>query len=66
METIEKEYQMWTYSRLAPITEADRQTIMQLGSDLPFLWKAETTTNAETDRLRRSGTGESILVVLRA
>src|SRR6266700_4972169 len=53
VETVEKEYQMWTYSRLAPITEADRQTIMQLGSDLPFLWQAETTTNADRKQMLR-------------
>src|SRR5207248_1462715 len=47
IEAIEKEYQAWNYSRLAAVTEADRQAIVDLGSDLPTLWQAETTTSAE-------------------
>src|SRR5207237_2056164 len=47
VEAIEKEYQAWSYHRLAPVTEADRQAIMDLGSDLPTLWQVETTTSAE-------------------
>src|SRR5947209_5184 len=35
VEAIEKEYQAWNYRRLAPMTETDRQTIVDLGSDLP-------------------------------
>jgi hypothetical protein len=36
VEAIEKEYQAWNSSRLASVTETDRQAIVDLGSDLPM------------------------------
>jgi DNA invertase Pin-like site-specific DNA recombinase len=53
VEAVEKEYQTWSYSRLAPITEADREAIVELGSDLPALWQAETTTTADRKQMLR-------------
>jgi hypothetical protein len=53
VEAIEKEYQTWSYSRLAPITEADREAIVELGSDLRALWQAETTTSGERKQMLR-------------
>src|SRR5947199_10023507 len=35
------------------VTEADRESIVALGSDLPTLWQAETTTNAERKQMLR-------------
>jgi Recombinase zinc beta ribbon domain len=37
IEAVEKEYQAWRSTRLAPITEVDRASILALGSDLPSL-----------------------------
>jgi hypothetical protein len=53
IETVEKEYQTWKSTRLAPITEADRTTIVALGSDLPALWSAQTTTSADRKQMLR-------------
>src|SRR5258708_39822454 len=53
IEAIQREYQMWCHGRLAPVTEADRQTILELGSDLPALWQANTTTNADRKQMLR-------------
>src|SRR5260370_12821986 len=35
------------------VTDADREVIVALGSDLPTLWQAETTTNAERKQMLR-------------
>jgi hypothetical protein len=53
VEAIEKESQTWSYHRRAPVTEADREAIVALGSDLPSLWQAETTTNADRKQMLR-------------
>ena len=53
IEAVEKEYQAWRSSRLAPITEADRDAIVALGSDLPAIWSAQTTTNADRKQMLR-------------
>ena len=53
IEAIEKEYQAWRSTRLAAITEADRASILALGSDLPALWSAETTTSADRKQMLR-------------
>jgi len=53
VEALEKEYQAWSYTRLAAITEADRAAILALGSDLTSLWQAETTTNVDRKHMLR-------------
>ncbi len=53
IEAVEKEYQAWRSSRLAPITEADRDAIVALGSDLPAIWSAQTTTSADRKQMLR-------------
>jgi hypothetical protein len=53
VEAVEKEYQTWSGTRLAPVTEADRAAIMALGSDLPVLWQADTTTSADRKQMLR-------------
>jgi DNA invertase Pin-like site-specific DNA recombinase len=53
IEAVEKEYQAWRSTRLAPITEADRDAIIALGSDLPAIWSAQTTTSADRKHMLR-------------
>jgi DNA invertase Pin-like site-specific DNA recombinase len=53
IEAVEKEYQAWRSTRLAPITEADRDAIIALGSDLPAIWSAQTTTSADRKQMLR-------------
>jgi hypothetical protein len=53
VETAEKEYHAWKSRRLGTLTQADREAIVALGSDLPALWQAETTTNAERKQMLR-------------
>jgi DNA invertase Pin-like site-specific DNA recombinase len=53
VEALEKEYQRWRHSRLAPVTPADREAILALGTDLPALWNAPTTTAADRKQMIR-------------
>jgi hypothetical protein len=53
VETVEKEYQVWKSSRSGIFTQADREAIVALGSDLPTLWQAPTTTNEERKQMLR-------------
>jgi DNA invertase Pin-like site-specific DNA recombinase len=53
VEAVEKEYQAWSYTRLLALTPADREAIVALGSDLPALWQASTTTSAERKQMLR-------------
>jgi DNA invertase Pin-like site-specific DNA recombinase len=53
VETVEKEYQVWKSSRVGIFTQADREAIVALGSDLPTLWQAPTTTSAERKQMLR-------------
>ena len=53
VETVEKEYHAWKSSRFGALTQADREAIVALGSDLPALWQAETTTNTERKQMVR-------------
>jgi len=50
---LEREWAQAQTQDLAPLSEADRQLIRQLADDLPALWYAETTTQAERKRLLR-------------
>jgi Recombinase zinc beta ribbon domain len=53
VETAEKEYHAWKSSRFGSLTQADREAIVALGSDLPALWQAATTTNTERKQMVR-------------
>jgi len=53
VETVEKEYQVWKSSRFGAFTQADREAIVALGSDLPALWQAPTTPNEERKQMLR-------------
>jgi hypothetical protein len=50
---MEKEYQVWRSTRLQALTQADRDAILALGSDLPALWQVSTTTHAERKQMLR-------------
>jgi DNA invertase Pin-like site-specific DNA recombinase len=50
---LQQEWQRAQQQELAPLSEADRQLIRELADDLPALWHAETTTNAERKHLLR-------------
>ena len=62
VETVEKEYQTWRSTRLVSLMQADREAIVALGSDLPALWQAPTTTSAERKQMLRLVIREVIVV----
>jgi DNA invertase Pin-like site-specific DNA recombinase len=51
---LEQEWERAQTQELRPIDAADRASLHQLAKNLPALWQAETTTNAERKRLLRS------------
>jgi DNA invertase Pin-like site-specific DNA recombinase len=53
VETVEKAYHAWKSSRFGTFTQADREAIVALGSDLPALWQAATTTDTERKQMLR-------------
>ena len=53
VETVEKEYHAWKASRFGGLTQEGREAMVALGSDLPALWQAETTTNTERKQMLR-------------
>src|SRR5436190_16924626 len=53
VETVEKEYHAWKFNRFGALTQADREAIVALGSDLPTLWQAPTTTSTERKQMLR-------------
>jgi hypothetical protein len=53
VETAEKEYHAWQSSRFGTLTQTDQEAIVALGSDLPALWQAPTTSNTERKQMLR-------------
>lgn len=53
VEQIEHEYDDWRSAHHVAVTAADRDEILALGQNLPSVWYAETTTNAERKELVR-------------
>jgi hypothetical protein len=53
VEAVEKEYHAWKFNRFGALTQADREAIVALGSDLPTLWQAPTTTSTERKQMLR-------------
>jgi DNA invertase Pin-like site-specific DNA recombinase len=47
LELVEQEYEAWKRENRNEITPEDRREILSLGEDLPKVWNAETTTNAD-------------------
>jgi hypothetical protein len=53
LERAEQEYQTWTEQERLELTAKDRQDIIDLGTDLPQVWNAPSTTSADRKRILR-------------
>lgn len=53
VELVEREYETWKQDNCHEITPEDRREILMLGEDLPKVWNAATTTNADRKYLLR-------------
>jgi hypothetical protein len=53
VEEAEQEFQAWRRQHGSALTDEDRQQILALGEDLPKLWSAPTTTNADRKQIIR-------------
>jgi hypothetical protein len=53
VEEAEQEFESWRRRHGTVLTDEDRQQILALGEDLPKLWAAPTTTNADRKQIIR-------------
>lgn len=53
VEEIEKEFAEWRIRHNAILTEEDKRQILVLGTDLPRLWSAPSTANADRKQIIR-------------
>jgi DNA invertase Pin-like site-specific DNA recombinase len=53
VEEAEQEFEAWRRQHGTVLTDEDRQQILALGEDLPKLWSAPTTTNADRKQIIR-------------
>ena len=53
VESTERDYETWTRENRAHITTQEQQEILSIGEDLPRVWHAGTTTNADRKHLLR-------------
>jgi hypothetical protein len=53
VEELEHAYQRWSAQQQLTLTASDRRAILALGADLPTVWHAPTTTNADRKQLLR-------------
>lgn len=53
VESAERDYETWRRENRGQITPQERQEILAIGEDLPQVWHAETTTNADRKHLLR-------------
>ena len=53
VESTERDYETWARENRAHITAQEQQEILSIGEDLPRVWHAETTTNADRKHLLR-------------
>ncbi len=51
VEQVEKEFEAWRKQHHAVLTDKDRQQILALGENLPKLWSAPSTTNADRKQI---------------
>jgi hypothetical protein len=51
--SLEREYASWKLENQSEITPQNRQEILAIGEDLPKVWNAQTTTNADRKYLLR-------------
>ena len=61
VESAERDYETWRRDHPAHITPQERQEILAIGEDLPRVWHAETTTNADRKHLLRLVVKEVII-----
>ena len=53
VESTARDYETWTRDHRAHITAQEQQEILAIGEDLPRVWHAETTTNADRTHVLR-------------
>lgn len=53
LETLEHDYQRWTAQQPLTLTAPDRLAILALAQDLPRVWHAATTTDADRKQMLR-------------
>jgi hypothetical protein len=53
VEQVEKEFEAWRKQHHAVLTDKDREHILALGENLPKLWSAPSTTNADRKQIIR-------------
>jgi DNA invertase Pin-like site-specific DNA recombinase len=53
VETTERDYAAWQRDHQTTMTPQERHEIVAIGTDLPRVWHAETTTNADRKHLLR-------------
>ena len=53
VEQVEKEFEAWRKQHHAVLSDKDRQQILALGENLPKLWSAPSTTNADRKQIIR-------------
>ena len=53
LEKAEQEYQSWAAQQQLELTPADREIILSLGTDLPQVWQAATTTPVDRKQIIR-------------
>jgi hypothetical protein len=53
VESTERDDETWTRENRAHITAQEQQEILAIGEDLPRVWHAETTTNADRKHVLR-------------
>jgi DNA invertase Pin-like site-specific DNA recombinase len=63
LSQLEQEYAEAQHRELAPLSEAEQESVRQLAQDLPLLWHAPTTTTADRKRLLRLVIREVTLTV---
>jgi uncharacterized protein YndB with AHSA1/START domain len=66
VEALERDYEQWRCQHPPTLSATDRQEILALGQNLPKLWTAATTTNADRKRIVRLVIREVILDQTRA
>ena len=66
VDALERDYEQWRRQHPPTLSATDRQEILALGQNLPNLWTAATTTNADRKRIVRLVIREVILDQTRA
>lgn len=62
-QRLNEEYDRYIHQRTKPLTESERQAIRQLATDIPALWSAPTTTDAQRKEIIRQVIDRVVLKV---